>query len=376
MSPTDSQPQLSVEKSLKLLDLIDIALQVQSFEEFAEIVLPVFSRILGSSSVLIYTFDSHLPSPFFITHGIQPEAAFEIENLCAEQLDQLSRQTDVQHVSVSTSPAWEMDANFILYYFRTKDNGNVLIGLTAYNEAAVVSADHLKKLLCVIANTVNRLLKQIIIEKKLSHLDLYMSVSSMLTQSTDLNGLMETILYCCLEAVSAEAGSILLLDDEKKYLYFYQVEGISKPLLMDKIFPADKGLAGSVLHTQKSEVVNDVHNDPRFYKEFDTETGFKTKNMIAIPLVVKKEPVGVLEILNKTEGPFTEDDHFLLLSLADEIAFAVRNAKIFEYVVNSYCKMRQGQRSCEGCKRPLGAWTPCIEYRKTSMTFPRSPKKP
>jgi transcriptional regulator with GAF, ATPase, and Fis domain len=98
--------------------------------------------------------------------------------------------------------------------------------------------------------------------------------------------------------------------------------------------------------------------------------------MIAIPLVVKKEPVGVLEILNKTEGPFTEDDHFLLLSLADEIAFAVRNAKIFEYVVNSYCKMRQGQRSCEGCKRPLGAWTPCIEYRKTSMTFPRSPKKP
>jgi hypothetical protein len=73
----------------------------------------------------------------------------------------------------------------------------------------------------------------------------------------------------------------------------------------------------------------------------------------------------VLEVLNKTgEGSFTEEEHMLLLSIAEEIAFAIRNARVFEYVVNSYCKQRQGQASCRGCERPLGSWTPCIKYRE------------
>ena len=90
--------------------------------------------------------------------------------------------------------------------------------------------------------------------------------------------------------------------------------------------------------------------------------------MIVIPLVAGKERVGVLEVLNKTDGGnFTEEERLLLLSFSEEIAFAIRNAKMFEYVVNSYCKQRQGQLSCKGCKRPLGSWTPCVKYREASL---------
>ena len=102
--------------------------------------------------------------------------------------------------------------------------------------------------------------------------------------------------------------------------------------------------------------------------QIDKESGFQTKNMIAIPLVAGKERVGVLEVLNKAEGEkFTEEERLLLLSFSEEIAFAIRNAKMFEYVVNSYCKQRQGQLSCKGCKRPLGSWTPCVKYREASL---------
>jgi hypothetical protein len=52
----------------------------------------------------------------------------------------------------------------------------------------------------------------------------------------------------------------------------------------------------------------------------------------------------------------------LLDSLAEEIAFAIRNAWILEFVVTSYCKLRQGETSCKGCKRPLTTWTPCIKH--------------
>ena len=86
--------------------------------------------------------------------------------------------------------------------------------------------------------------------------------------------------------------------------------------------------------------------------------------MIVIPLVAGEERIGVLEVLNKADGAFfTEEEHLFMVMIAEEIAFAVRNAKVFEYVVNSYCKQRQGQASCKGCKRPLGSWTPCVKYR-------------
>ena len=74
-------------------------------------------------------------------------------------------------------------------------------------------------------------------------------------------------------------------------------------------------------------------------------------------------------------GSFTEEERLLLFSIAEEIAFAIRNAKLFEYVVSTYCKQRQGQMSCKGCERPLGSWTPCVKYREVGVQFTRRPAK-
>jgi GAF domain-containing protein len=207
--------------------------------------------------------------------------------------------------------------------------------------------------------------KIVVLERQLAHLNAYLSISSLLTQSLGLHDLLETILYCSMEAVSAEAASVLLLDDEKKNFNFYHAEGPVKPILMESSFPADKGMAGWVLQKQQSEVVNDVNNDPRFYREIDSKTGFITRNMIAVPLTAGEERIGVLEVINKTNAlGFIQEEHHLLRSIADEIAFAIRNAKLFEYLADTYCRQRQGQTSCKGCKRPLGSWTPCVKYRE------------
>jgi GAF domain-containing protein len=206
------------------------------------------------------------------------------------------------------------------------------------------------------------------LERQLAHLNVYLTVSSLLTQSLGLRDLLETILYYSMEAVSAEAASVLLLDDDKKNFQFYQSEGPAKPILMKSSFPADKGMAGWVLHQQQSEVVNEVSSDPRFYREIDSKSGFITRNMIVIPLTAGEEKIGVLEVINKTnELGFTEEEHHLLSSIADEIAYAIRNAKLFEYLAETYCRQRQGQGSCKGCRRPLGSWTPCVKYRESEI---------
>ncbi len=203
--------------------------------------------------------------------------------------------------------------------------------------------------------------------KQTRYLNTYLTVSSMVAQCLDPHELLEAVLNVVMETVSAEGASVLLLDEDQSNFRFYSIEGPAKQCLMSATFPADKGIASSVLQTQKSEVVNDVHIDPRFYGKIDSEYGFVTQNLIVIPLTAGEEKIGVMEVLNKSGGePFTDEERLLLDSIAEEIAFAIRNARIFEYVINSYCKQRQGETSCKGCKRPLRSWTPCVKYRQAA----------
>jgi signal transduction protein with GAF and PtsI domain len=242
------------------------------------------------------------------------------------------------------------------------------VGINLEGRTSPTAPDLSARLFRLLAGTIGWLLERAECERQLSHLNTYLTVSSMLAQSLGLHELLETALYCCMEAVSAEAASVLLLDDAKENFSFYQVEGPAKPVLMGAAFPAGKGLAGSVLQSQQSEIINDVPNDPRFYRGVDAESGFQTRSMIAVPLSAGEERIGVLEVLNKADGgSFLEEERLLLVSIAEEIAFAIRNAKVFEYVVNTYCKQRQGQMSCKGCKRPLGSWTPCVKYREGGL---------
>jgi GAF domain-containing protein len=204
--------------------------------------------------------------------------------------------------------------------------------------------------------------------KQTRYLNTYLTVSSMVSQCLDPHELLEAVLNVVLETVSAEEASVLLLDEDQANFRFYSIEGPAKQCHRSAPFPADKGISGSVLQTQKSEVVNDVHSDPRFNGNIESEYGFVIQNLIAIPLTAGEEKIGVMEVINKSgEELFTNEDRFLLDSIAEEIAFAIRNARIFEYVVNSYCKQRQGETSCKGCRRPLRSWTPCAKYLEKSF---------
>ncbi len=206
------------------------------------------------------------------------------------------------------------------------------------------------------------------VQRQARYLNTYLTVSSMVAQCLDPHELLEAVLSVIMETVSAEEASVLLLDEDQANFRFYSIEGPAKQCLMASTFPANKGIAGSILQTQRSEVVNDVHSDPRFYSKIESECGLITRNLIAIPLTAGEEKIGVMEVLNKAHGGFfTEADRLLLDSIAEEIAFAIRNARIFEYVVNSYCKQRQGETSCKGCKRPLRSWTPCVKYLEKSL---------
>lgn len=361
MFATKSRNHLSAEGASQLVSLLESALTAPSLEQLAERVLPGVADMMLSRSVFLYVADARLAAPCIFQHGTPLKSMSQMKSLCAEQLDRVSIRAEVQ---VPAPSAWSSSVDLALYPLRSAEECVGLIGLAVEEETSPASLDPVGRLSRSLATIIGQLAERVKSERMLSHLNTYLTVSSMLAQSMDLHELLEIALYCCMEAVSAEAASVLLLDDEKRNFNFYQVEGPAKPVLMAASFPADEGIAGSVLQTQQSEIIADARSDSRFYKVIDSESDFQTRNMIALPLVAGAEEVGVLEVLNKAGGDsFTEEERLLLVSISEEVAFAIRNAKVFEYVVNTYCKQRQGQNSCRGCKRPLGSWTPCVKYR-------------
>lgn len=342
-----------------LAGLSELALKSRNLQPFATEALPRVATLARSPVALLYVADPRLTAPVFLQHGFPPETAGEMARVCEEERSRFCEPT-----APACLPTERLAGVHAAYALRVEANKCPgFIGV-----ATTVPSPAWPGVVRLMAQAVDNLAERAKSERRLAHLNAYLTISSMLAQTQGLHDVLEVALYSCIETVAAEAASVLLLDDERANFSFYQVEGPAKPVLSAATFPADKGLAGAVMRSRQAEIINSVQTDPRFFRKVDADSGFQTRNMIAVPLLAGEEPVGVLEVLNKTQGNvFTEEDRLLLLSIAEEIAYAIRNARIFEYVVKSYCKQLQGQGTCRGCQRPLGSWTPCAKYREAEL---------
>ena len=127
-----------------------------------------------------------------------------------------------------------------------------------------------------------------------------------------LDVLLSTIVETAAETVGAEAGSILLYDDEGK-LRFHTASGRAAGAVKPMAVEPGQGIAGWTADTGEPAIVNDVESDPRFERRFDRETGFQTRSILCVPLTFEDKVIGVIELLNKKKnGEFDAEDQSLL----------------------------------------------------------------
>lgn len=140
----------------------------------------------------------------------------------------------------------------------------------------------------------------------------------------DLASYLSEVLRRAAGMVSAEAGSLLLLDEDGRHLEFAVVHGGGGRDLVGKRIPASAGVAGWCLEQRRPLVVNDPARDPRYYTQVAEQTDFATHSLICVPLIAKGKAIGVLEALNKAGGqPFNGHDISLLWAFASQVALAI-----------------------------------------------------
>lgn len=152
-----------------------------------------------------------------------------------------------------------------------------------------------------------------------------------LFQHINVDELVERALRTALDVVGAEAGSVLLADPESQQLVFRYVIGGKADLLQGAAIPWDKGIAGAVFHSGEAAVIGDVSRDVRHFSDMDAHTGYKTHDMIVLPLKRwEGEPIGVLEVLNKREGRLDQEDVSILTIISALSAETIEQARLFE----------------------------------------------
>jgi signal transduction histidine kinase len=96
-------------------------------------------------------------------------------------------------------------------------------------------------------------------------------------------------------------------------------------------FSTDQGIAGWVFCNRTPQVVNNAYADARFYKEVDKKTGFRTVNILCVPLVNhRRNCIGTMQVLNKKGGNFTEEDVDILTYMASYVTVALENSFLYE----------------------------------------------
>ena len=143
----------------------------------------------------------------------------------------------------------------------------------------------------------------------------------------NLDKLLMTIAEQTKLVLNADRCTVFLYDKDKNELWSKVALGMESEEIR---FSADKGFAGHVVKTGETIIIQDAYKDSRFNKEIDKHTGYRTYNLICMPIRnIKFEIIGVFQVLNKKEGNFTEADEDVLLAIGTNAGIAIENNLLF-----------------------------------------------
>ncbi|HYE03297.1 MAG TPA: SpoIIE family protein phosphatase [Phycisphaerales bacterium] len=161
--------------------------------------------------------------------------------------------------------------------------------------------------------------------------DRVVEVMERLAASSDLDEVLGLIVDSLRDCLDAERASVLQYDPARHELFATRAHGVGASLR----FSADLGLAGEAVRTRRIVSVPDCYADPRFNRDVDRATGFRTRCLLSIPLAsLDGKLEGVAQVLNKRPGRdggvFGPGDEAVARALSSQAAIALRRARLLE----------------------------------------------
>ncbi|MBI5042662.1 MAG: HD domain-containing protein [Nitrospirae bacterium] len=174
-------------------------------------------------------------------------------------------------------------------------------------------------------------------EKKVGQLSTLMTLSTILNSTLEQKEVRKRAIEAATRLTESEVGSLLLVDAEKNELFFEVALGEKGEKVKEIRLKMGEGIAGWVAKTGEAVIIDDVQNDPRFFKGADKKSSFVTRNMMCVPVKSEGRVIGVLQSINKLKGGrFANDDLEGFISLADQVAIAIEKSRLYQELRDTF----------------------------------------
>ena len=170
------------------------------------------------------------------------------------------------------------------------------------------------------ATATNKKAKQ---SKQLSSAEVVLDVSQRVAREASLDVQLRIIVEALKDITESSRGSLFLNDPGTKELYSRVLVGGANRELR---FLNNTGIAGWVFSQGVAVVSQDAYSDPRFNRDIDQKTGYKTRNILCAPITtVTGEIIGVSQSLNKKSGDFTDEDLSIMQAITTQASIVLQN---------------------------------------------------
>lgn len=207
--------------------------------------------------------------------------------------------------------------------------GVMLLGDQVERQFSLSDVDFLTEIARLVSACLRNAWLYVQSQRQLKDLRAITEAAQTVISSLDTNQILVRIMNEVTNHLNVEAAALLLLIPDRQELEFAAVAGPESENLKGVRLPLGQGIVGWVAQHKKPVVVRDVNRDPRF-KDLAQKTGTVAQSILCVPLQVRDQLIGVVEVLNKRVGAFTASDERMLSLLGTFVAVAIENARVFE----------------------------------------------
>jgi len=181
------------------------------------------------------------------------------------------------------------------------------------------------------------------LRRRNQELSALIDINRMVTSSLELDEVLEATMEGIREILQVEAGSLILVDDDIGGVVFRKALTPEQGWITGRTIQPEQGIVGYVVQTGEPKLVNNVERDPHFSIEVDEEMGFTSRSILCVPLKVRDQAIGAIEVINKLDGAFTKQDLELLQAMAASVAVAVDNANLYSELADFAKELERSQ---------------------------------
>ena len=166
-------------------------------------------------------------------------------------------------------------------------------------------------------------------QRRAEELALLNEVGQAISSTLDLEQALTLVMERVNSMLKVEAGSLMLVDEEASELVFQIALGQRSDQIRPLRLKIGKGIAGQVAETGQAALILDARRETGQGTAIDISTDFLARSILCVPMMARGVTIGVIEVINKVDGVFTEDDRNVLSSIANYAAVAIDNARLF-----------------------------------------------